>query len=99
MRPLLSAISLVLLVSCTVTSGGSCQNPVHDACSAKAQEVSGALAKIATEQHQTTEEMTNEFLGACEGQLQADLDQILPALETIVDAGVQTDAGGKDGSL
>jgi hypothetical protein len=95
MRVLYLIVSIAL-VSCTVTSGTLCQNPVHDACSMKAQQVSAELAKVAAEQHQSAQEMTNEFIGACEGQLQADLDQTLPALENIVDAGAQD--AGKDSS-
>ena len=78
---------LAWLVSCTTGPSGACQNPVLDACSQKAQEVSAELSQIAAQQNLTPEEITNEFVNACEGQLQADLDQTLAALQAIVDAG------------
>jgi len=71
-----------LLGSCTATVG-ACQDPVLDACSAKAQDVSAELSKIAAQRHVSPDEITTEFMGACEGQLQSDLDQVLGALQSI----------------
>ena len=85
---------IFLVTACATSAAGTCQNPVHDACSAKASEVSAELAKIAAQQNKTTDEMTVEFVGACEGQLQSDLDQTLANLEAIADAS----AHAKDGS-
>lgn len=78
-------LALVALVPSSCTS--TCQNPLHEACSEKAAQISTELAKIAVQQHKTSDEMTTAFMGACEGQLQYDLDQTLPAILAIVDAG------------
>jgi hypothetical protein len=64
---------------------------VQDACSAKAQEVSAELDKIASQRGTTSAEMTTEFMNACEGQLQSDLDQTLANLQTIAAADGGTD--------
>jgi len=84
-----SLLSVAFLTGCVATSSGTCPNPVHDACSAKAAEMSVELSKIADQQHSSLDQMTTEFVGACEGQLNQDLDQVLPALRTIADAGTQ----------
>lgn len=80
-------IALILLTGCTTSPSGPCQNPVHDACTEKASEVSAELAKIAAERQTTSAQMTEEFVNACEGQVQADLDQTLSALQAIADGG------------
>jgi hypothetical protein len=83
-------VSVLLLTACTTSGSATCQNPVHDACTAKATEVAAELTKIAVEQNKTPAEMTTEFVNACEGQLESDLDQTLANLEAIANA--------KDGS-
>jgi outer membrane murein-binding lipoprotein Lpp len=83
-------VAFLVAVACTAGGSGTCQNPVHDACSAKASDVSSELAKIAAEQQKTPAEMTTEFVNACEGQLESDLDQTLANLQAIANA--------KDGS-
>ncbi len=75
---------LAIFASCT---NSACPNPIHDACSEKAAQIAPELAQVAAQQHKTAAEMTTEFLGVCEGQLQQDLDQTLPAILAIVDAG------------
>jgi len=84
-----SIIVVALLSSCVAApGGGACLNPVADACTAKAQEGAAALAHIAAQQKKTPDEMTTEFMNACEGQLQNDLDQTLADLQAIsVDGG------------
>lgn len=72
-----------LLTSCTQGTSGSCQNPVHDACTEKAAQVAPELAKIAAQQQRTPDEMSAEYVNACEGQLQSDLDQTLADLQAI----------------
>ena len=72
----------LLLVSCA-PSTGACQNPVHDACTEKAAQVAPELAKIAAQQQKTPDEMSAEYVNACEGQLQSDLDQTLVDLQAI----------------
>lgn len=85
MRHILIAL---LIPSCVATTTGS--DPVHDACANKASEAASksVIDRIAVQRHESSEQMTSEFIGACEGQLQADLDQVLPNLEAIADAGV-----------
>lgn len=77
---------MFLLSACNTTAGTTCQNPVQDACSTKAKDASSELAKIASQRHVTLDEMTTEFMNACEGQLQGDLDQVLTALQNIAAA-------------
>jgi hypothetical protein len=60
---------------------------VQSACAAQAVQVSAELAKIAAQQNETPAQATTEYVNACEGQLQSDLDQTLIDLETIVDGG------------
>jgi len=76
-----------LLVSCASTP----HDCVRDVCAEKAAQISAELAQAAAQQHVTPEEMKNEFIGVCQGQIQTDLDQTLPAILAVLDA-------GKDGS-
>ena len=63
------------------------RNPVQVACVDQAVQVSTELAKIAAEQNETSAQATAEYVNACEGQLQHDLDQTLIDLEIIADGG------------
>jgi hypothetical protein len=83
MRHILALFTCCVVGCTTGPAGTACQTPVQDACSAKAQEVSAELAKIASQRGTTSAEMTTEFMNACEGQLQSDLDQTLANLQTI----------------
>ena len=90
MRSIACAVVLLLLNSCTVSTSGACQNPVVSACSDKAAEIADGLAKAAAQRGKTTDEMTSEFIAACETQMQNDLDQAANALALITaDGGVQ----------
>ena len=91
MRSIACAVALLLLNSCTVSTSGACQNPVVSACSEKASEIADGLAKAAAESGKTSDEITTEFMNACEGQLQSDLDQTANAIAMITaDGGIQT---------
>lgn len=86
------SITIVVLLSSCVAApgGGTCLNPVADACTAKAQAGAAVLAHIAAQQKKTPDEMTIEFMNACEGQLQNDLDETLIDLQAIsADGGAQ----------
>ena len=84
-----------LAFACAATTNAACSNPIQDACTAKAQAALRSSPKIAAEHGVTTDEMSTEFVTACVGQLQNDLDQTLAALDTIVDAGAQAKKGNK----
>jgi hypothetical protein len=91
MRSVACMTVLFLLNSCTVSTSGTCQNPVVSACSDKAAKIADGLAKAAAQNGKTPDEMTSEFLSACEGQLQSDLDQTANDLLLITeDGGVRT---------
>lgn len=75
--------SLAFYAGCTPGSS----NPVRAACEEKAAQIAPELAKLAAQRGMTAGTQTTEFVGVCEGQLQQDLDQTLPAILAIVDAG------------
>ena len=77
------------LASCSTTSGGTCANPVQSACESQAQAYAATLAKIAAKKNEPVSQMSAEFVNACEGALQNDLDQTLTDLEIIADGGSQ----------
>jgi len=89
MRTLVVVFASFLVSSCASGAAGTCQTPVADACTEKAQEAASTLVQIAAQQGKTADEMTTEFVNACEGQLQNDLDQTLTDLQAIADAGTQ----------
>ncbi len=91
MRSFACAVALILLSSCTVSSTpGTCQNPVVAACTDQATIYAADLAKAAAQRGTTPDEITTEFMNACEGQLQSDLDQTAAAISLIIaDGGAQ----------
>jgi len=86
--------SLLLLFACTAAPVASCTAPLNAACEQKAADSTAVLQKIAAERGTTEDTIANEFVNACEGQLQSDLDQTLSDLEAIADGG----AAKKDSS-
>ena len=88
MLRLLVVLSATLVASCSPASG-MCKTPINDACAQKAQDVAVAaeLARQAAKRGATPDDVTSEYIVACEAQLQYDLDQTLVNLEALADAG------------